>query len=154
MSVPWATAKSIAKWTWTRYTGDRRRRGVLKLDASNLSLSSRQQLGAKWTHRARKEKTAERIVAAIRRLLKLREKITATAVARGAGITRQTIAKRYGYLLEPAFIDSLRPQRRQRPSPTQTTAAPPIPKPPSTRLTLIQNTPSSANFSDAQPTGP
>lgn len=88
-----ATVKSVARWTWDKYTGTSRcHRGVMGLDSS-LPLNLRQRLAAERTHKSRKSGTEARIRSAARNLLKSGEKLTQKAVALAARLTRQTVAK-------------------------------------------------------------
>lgn len=88
-----ATVKSVARWTWDRYTGSCRcHRGIMRLDSS-LPLRDRQRLSAKRTHEARQKSTESRIRAACRQLLQQGLKLTQTAIAKLAKLSRQTVAK-------------------------------------------------------------
>ncbi|MBV7300260.1 replication initiation protein [Enterovibrio paralichthyis] len=94
-----ATAKSVARWTWHKYTGDGRcHRGVMALDSS-LPLSVKQKLAAKRTHQKRTERTERRIRAAAKQLKEAGKEITASAVSRAANVCRQTVSK-YMHVLE------------------------------------------------------
>ncbi len=106
------TIKSVARWTWDRYTGDGRcNRGVMQLDPS-LSLVQRQRLAAERTHNERTKKTGDSVRAACAALHARGEKITQTAIARLTQLSRQAVAT-YQRVIED-FL---------RPSP-QATAAP------------------------------
>ena len=88
-----ATVKSVARWTWDRYYGSRQtNRGVMDLDKT-MSLKERQCLAAKRTHQARQNATESKIKSACRLMHKKGEKLTQIAVARTAGLSRQTVAK-------------------------------------------------------------
>ena len=94
-----ATVKSVARWTWDKYTGSGRcHRGVMNLD-QNLSLPEKQALAAERTHSARKEKTAGRIRAACRVLKQQGKALLHEAIAQAASLSRQTVAK-YKHILE------------------------------------------------------
>ena len=102
-----ATVKSVARWTWDRYTGSGRcHRGVMQLDKS-LSLAERQRLAAVRTHDMRHKSTESRIRAARASLQQKGEALTQTAVGRIAGISRQTIAT-YRYVLDDVLKPVLR----------------------------------------------
>lgn len=93
-----ATVKSVARWTWERYTGDRRcHRGAMQLN-SDLSLAERQSLAAKRTNELRHRATESKIRAACRKLQEQGKDLARTAIAALAGVTRQTVAA-YGHVL-------------------------------------------------------
>lgn len=88
-----STVKSVARWTWDKYSGDSRcHRGVMRLDAS-LSLKDKQRLSAKRTHNERRNKTETTIKSACRVLLRKGQVLTQIALAEATGFSRQTIAK-------------------------------------------------------------
>jgi hypothetical protein len=88
-----ATVKSVARWTWDRYTGSGRcHRGVMQLDDS-LPLVERQRLAAARTHDVRHKATESKVRAACRVLQQKGEALTQTAIGRVAGLARQTVAK-------------------------------------------------------------
>ena len=101
-----STVKSVARWTWERYTGSGRcHRGVMGLNP-RLSLHERQCLSARRTHRLRQERTETKIKAACRFLHDQgKHPFTQKAIAEVARLTRQTIAN-YAPLLK-AFFSSL-----------------------------------------------
>lgn len=86
-----ATVKSVARWTWDRYRGGGGcHRGVMQLDAS-LPLAQRQALAAKRTHEVRHKATESKVRSAVRFLQEKGDAISQSAVARVAGISRQTV---------------------------------------------------------------
>ena len=88
-----ATVRSIARWTWNKYTGDGRcHRGVMALDKS-LPLPDRQRLAAERTHTERTKKTGERVLTACRVLRQKGEQLTQVAIAALTRLSRQTVAK-------------------------------------------------------------
>lgn len=94
-----ATVKSVARWTWDRYSGDSRcHRGAMQLD-KDLPLVERQSLAAKRTHEIRHKATESKIRAACRQLLARGEKLRQAAIATIAGVTRQTVAT-YAHVLK------------------------------------------------------
>jgi len=96
-----ATIRSIARWTWTYYTGSGRcRRGIMQLDP-DLPLPARQTMAAERTHTERQKSTADRIRAACRVLRQRGESLTQVAIGRLAGVTRQTVAT-YKAIVEQA----------------------------------------------------
>ncbi|MEF2270560.1 replication initiation protein [Janthinobacterium sp. LS2A] len=96
-----ATIRSIARWTWTNYTGSGRcKRGIMQLDPE-LPLPARQSLAAERTHSERHKSTADRIRAACRLLRQRGESLTQMAIGRIAGVTRQTVAT-YKTIVEQA----------------------------------------------------
>lgn len=87
-----ATVKSISRWTWDRYRGSARcHRGAMVLPAE-MPLHEKQRLAALRTHGIRQKSTESKVRAACRRMVAAGEQLRATALARMAGITRQTIA--------------------------------------------------------------
>lgn len=87
-----ATVKSVARWTWSRYAGTGRcNRGVMNLD-KDLPLPERQRLSATRTHELRRKATESRIRGACRALQQQGKAFTQAAIARAAGISRQTVA--------------------------------------------------------------
>lgn len=94
-----ATIKSVARWTWDKYSGDSRcHRGAMQLD-KDLPLSERQSLAAKRTHELRHKATESKIRAACRQLLARGEKLRQAAIAAIAGVSRQTVAT-YAHVLK------------------------------------------------------
>lgn len=96
-----ATVRSVGRWTWDHYFGRAaRRRGLLGLSAE-LPLAERQRLGALHTHGVRREGSAERIARACATLRREGARITFSAIARLAGLARQTVARYRALLGEP-----------------------------------------------------
>lgn len=94
-----ATVKSVARWTWDRYTGcGRCHRGVMQLD-KDLPLVERQRLAAARTHAVRHKATESKVRAACLLLQKKGETPTQAAIGRVAGLTRQTVAA-YRHVLD------------------------------------------------------
>ncbi len=94
-----ATVKSVARWTWDRYSGDSRcHRGAMQLD-KDLPLQERQRLAAKRTHEIRHKATESKIRAACRQLQTRGEKLRQAAIAVIAGVSRQTVAT-YAHVLK------------------------------------------------------
>jgi len=97
-----ATVKSIARWTWERYSGSGRcHRGVMHLDP-DLALEERQRLAAGRTHGIRQKATESKVRSACRQLWLKGQKVTQTSVARLAGLARQTVAN-YKHILHEAI---------------------------------------------------
>lgn len=104
-------ARSVAKWTWTNYSGDRKNRGVLGFgenrytnpDMAQLTDDQkkyRQSSGARYTNTVRKATTEAKIKEAIAKLRLDGKKPTKAAVARLVGISRVAVSKHYGHLFE------------------------------------------------------
>ncbi len=94
-----ATVKSVARWTWSRYTGTGRcNRGVMRLDP-DLALPERQRLAAARTHEIRRKATESKIRGACRILQQQGAAFTQAAIAKAAGISRQTVAN-FKHVLE------------------------------------------------------
>lgn len=93
-----STVKSIASWTWDRYTGTgAKNRGVMQLSES-LDTKTKQGMSAKRTHDLRKNSTQARISAAYNNLKQSGKTTTIQQVAKTSGLSRQTVAK-YKHLL-------------------------------------------------------
>ncbi|MFC4161909.1 replication initiation protein [Chitinimonas lacunae] len=107
-----ATVRSITRWTWDRYTGSGKPPRVMQLDP-DLSIVERQRLAATRTHEQRRTTTAERIAAACRQLVATGERVTLTAVAKIAGVVRQTVAA-YRDLLELPQVPSTEPLQEEK----------------------------------------
>ena len=115
-----ATVRSIARWTWNKYTGDGRcHRGVMALDKS-LPLPDRQRLAAERTHTERTKKTGERVLTACRVLRQKGEQLTQVAIAALTRLSRQTVAK-YQQLIDE--FDWLAPEA---PTPKEEAARQPV----------------------------
>lgn len=96
-----ATVRSVANWTWTRYSGSGRcLRGIMELDKS-LSLTTRQSLAAERTHSERQKATASKIRMVCQGMIQRGETLTYGAIATLARLTRQTVAK-YKHVIDQA----------------------------------------------------
>ncbi|MBK5304345.1 MULTISPECIES: replication initiation protein [Gammaproteobacteria] len=106
-----ATVKSVGRWTWDRYTGDRRcHRGAMQLDRS-LSLAERQSLAAKRTNEIRHRATESKIRAACRQLQAQSKALVRSAIATLAGVSVRTVAS-YAHIMtevsKPATVSVLK----------------------------------------------
>jgi hypothetical protein len=106
-----ATVKSVGRWTWDRYTGDRRcHRGAMQLDQS-LSLAERQSLAAKRTNEIRHRATESKIRAACRQLQAQSKALMRSAIATLAGVSVRTVAS-YAHIMtevsKPAIVSVLK----------------------------------------------
>lgn len=112
-----STVKSIGRWTWNRYSGSSRcNRGVMQLDPS-LPLAERQRLAAQRSNELRAKATASAVRAACRQLLASGKALALTAIARLAGITRQTVAAYRHVIAEAAKPPEIAPlPTRQAPT--------------------------------------
>lgn len=96
-----ATVKSIARWTWTHYTGTSRcHRGAMRLDG-DLPLLERQRLAADRTHDLRRKATMSKIRVACRVLHARGEALTQLAISKIAKLSRQTVAAYKQVIEEP-----------------------------------------------------
>lgn len=97
-----ATVKSIARWTWDRYTGSSKsNRGVMGLPSS-LSTNEKQKKSAKRTHEMRKTRTKEKISLALKELKKSGLEATYTSISAMTKLSRQTVSKYMKELSEKA----------------------------------------------------
>ena len=110
--LPWssvrATVRSVARWTWEHYRGAGDvNRGVMQLD-EHLPIHERQRRAAARTTSIRRQATESKVRSAAQELLAKGQSLAQAAVARLAGITRQTMAS-YRYvldeLLKPAVVN-------------------------------------------------
>jgi hypothetical protein len=96
-----STVKSVAKWTWNKFTGSGKR-GVMGFgdnrftnpDIERLSIEEvkrRQRASAQRTNAIRKSTTEEKINAAIAELKASAAKINNSSIAKKAGLVRQTV---------------------------------------------------------------
>lgn len=93
------TVKSVARWTWDRYTGAGGcHRGVMQLDKSQ-PLAKRQALAAGRTNGLRKTASASRIRAVCRELQQAGRALVQATIALATGLCRQTVAK-YQHILD------------------------------------------------------
>lgn len=94
-----ATVKSVSRWTWDRYSGAGRcHRGAMQLDKA-LPLEERQRLAAERSSRLRRAATESKIRSACRSLQSQGQALALSAIARLAGVSRQTVST-YKYILE------------------------------------------------------
>lgn len=116
-----ATVKSVSRWTWEKYTGQGNQcaRGVMALDKS-LPLKQRQSLAAQRTHVEQKSKTESKIEAACKILLQKGERCTQVAVAKVAGLSRQTVAKYRTLLSKPVITPRKLPSKQEGAAPIAT----------------------------------
>lgn len=109
-----ATVKSVARWTWERYTGSGRcHRGVMRLDPA-LPLEERMRLSALRTHELRRKATEAKIRATVRHLQREGVAVTQATISRFSKLARQTIANYATVIseaLQPTTIAILKPKR-------------------------------------------
>jgi len=98
-----STAKSVSKWTWSKYTGKGgkcrgRDQKAIEQWQGELNLRDKQQLSAQITNDQRKKATEIKICDAIRQLQSQNKRVTQAAVSRLSGINKVTISRYYKYL--------------------------------------------------------
>jgi hypothetical protein len=99
-----STVKSVAKWTWHKFTGNVEtcNRGIMGFgqtrrenpELAALSaeeIKNRQQASAKRTHEIKRATTEEKIKTAIKALIAAKEALNNSAIARKSGLHRDTI---------------------------------------------------------------
>jgi len=88
-----ATVKSIARWTWDRYTGSSKsNKGVMQL-SPELSTSDKQRQSAQRTHEVRKTRTKEKIKLALSELKKNGLEASYSSISSITKLSRQTVSK-------------------------------------------------------------
>lgn len=106
------TAKSVAKWTWSRYQGDGSEfnRGVMGFGETRHDynfhqpylpaeeVERRRRASAERTNRLRRDQTEARIRQAIAELRTAGERVTKTAVARLTDLSDRSLRKDYAHL--------------------------------------------------------
>ncbi len=96
-----ATVKSVCTWTWNKYTGSGRIRGVMKLsNQKHLSQREKQQKSARRTAYVRRNKTYAKLKKIVRSLKKKGVKLTCVLISKISGLSRQTVSKYKGILEE------------------------------------------------------
>ena len=99
-----ATVKSVSRWVWDNYyASSRPNLGIMNLDPS-LPLQERQRLSAARTHELRAKTTKQKIVGAVKSLTSKGACLSFSAIAREAGLCRQTVAK-YRHTIKTALND-------------------------------------------------
>ncbi|KWT06963.1 replication initiation protein [Pseudomonas amygdali] len=152
-----ATVKSVGRWTWDRYTGDRRcHRGAMQLDSS-LSLTERQSLAAKRTNELRHKATESKIRAACRQLQDQGKALVRSAIATLAGVSVRTVGS-YTHILtevsQPSTVSVLRASRKAVSVPPRQDRSPapgPVGQPANDRVLGVQ---SGVHQISAVPQGP
>lgn len=86
------TAKSVANWTWNKYTGNGKLKGQMKLP-EEMPLLEKQQASAKRTHAQVKSTTLSAIEEAVITLIEKGKKITYKAIAEEAKRHPETVSK-------------------------------------------------------------
>ena len=92
-----ATARSVAKWSWEKYTGkgDNKNRGAcskqIELWGGAVDLSDRQRIGQQHTAQKRKESTEGRIKLAVSQLLTRGDRVSIRNVAKVANLSKTTV---------------------------------------------------------------
>lgn len=94
-----ATVKSVARWTWDRYTGNAKARGSMVFANTELTLCDRQSQSANRTHRLKVEKSVNSIVVALQ-TLQSDTTPTITAIATQARLSRQTVSRHLSAALQ------------------------------------------------------
>ncbi|ALE01101.1 replication initiation protein [Pseudomonas syringae] len=152
-----ATVKSVGRWTWDRYTGDRRcHRGAMQLDG-RLTLTERQSLAAKRTNELRHKATESKIRAACRQLQDQGKALVRSAIATLAGVSVRTVAS-YTHILtevsQPTTVSILKDRRKavpMRPRQDRSPVAAPVGQLPNDRFLGVQ---SGVHQISAVPQGP
>lgn len=89
-----ATVKSISTWTWNKYTGSGRVRGVMNLVLrSDLSTRDKKRLSSLRTAQIKSKSSAEKVRQAAELLRKEGARLSYVAIAKLTGLSRQTVAK-------------------------------------------------------------
>jgi hypothetical protein len=91
-------AKSVSNWTWNRYTGNGKRRGIMCLNPAD-PLDQRQREGQDFTSRTRCSRTLSRIKQAYESIMRDGLRVTKTLVANRCNIHRNTVSKYWSRVL-------------------------------------------------------
>jgi hypothetical protein len=94
-----SVAKSVARYVYYKYTPQAHRGRDLELITNDMDITERQRLSAERTNAARKGATEAKVIWAIGQLTKDGKRITASSVARQAGIHRNSLTRYYSHLL-------------------------------------------------------
>ena len=96
-----STVKSVARWTWTKYTGkgDSKKRGRDTAKNHQLELADKQTYAAIKTNEQRKQTSERKITEAIRLLQKENKRISIRSVAKKSGLSKGTIENHQSVLL-------------------------------------------------------
>jgi Replicase family len=86
-----STARNVARFVWEHH-GDYHRQGVMGLDRT-APLSERQQQGQAYTAKLRTDKTVKKIADAAAQIRATGQKLSKIAVARRAGLDRETVRR-------------------------------------------------------------
>lgn len=95
-----STAKSVAKWTWTKYIGKGgKKRGrdsdAIKQWQGELDLRDRQALAAQVTNACRKAVTKQKILTAVKQLQAENKRVTQSKVAKVSGLGIATVKRNW-----------------------------------------------------------
>jgi hypothetical protein len=97
-----ATAKSVAKWTWHRYTGSHIQRGIMGLANSNLSLKEKQRKAALWVAERKAAKTLAMIQQAYDDLA-MRGRCCKIDLANKTGLSLSTVKRHFSEISRDFF---------------------------------------------------
>ena len=94
-----ATARSVAKWTWDKYTGkgDSKNRGVcskqIDLWGDAIDLGDRQRIGQQYANQKRVESTERRVKLAVKQLTESGERVSIRSVSLASKLSKTTVQK-------------------------------------------------------------
>lgn len=97
-----AVAKSIAQYSFYKYQGDGKRRGIMELSSKGHGLSStdKQSLGAKYSAETKKANTEAKIKEAVAYLKTSGKKVNCSSVATVSGLNKAGVTRNYKRLIE------------------------------------------------------
>ncbi|QGP62167.1 replication initiation protein [Piscirickettsia salmonis] len=109
-----ATVKSVAKWTWSKYSGSGRahkNKGVMSLEDTTLTPTERMQAGALYSATVKREKTLDTLKRAARRAklgINLKLNLNQLEIAQRSKLSLSTVKRYWPLILDYIFKGVIR----------------------------------------------